>query len=303
MRYTSYAFQVPEEKIVRVITNTDAKNEADDQFAIVHALLSPKFENVGFIAAHYGITRHQDSMQRSYQELETIFEKMGFPSDGLLFHGCERPLASKTELLPSEGASLIIEEAMKDDPRPLYVLFLGPLTDLASAYLQEPRIANRLTAIWIGGGAYPSGSIEYNLSNDIHAANVVFSSTIPVWQVPKNVYEMIPVSFAELEQKVYPHGEIGKYLLDQLNEHAHEEGPRKSIFRSGESWVLGDSPAVGLVLYEHRYEFDWVPAPMIGADMQYVHTGLNRPIRVYRRIDPRLILDDFFAKLALFART
>ena len=303
MRYTSYAFQVPEEKIVRVITNTDAKNEADDQFAIVHALLSPKFENVGFIAAHYGITRHQDSMQRSYQELETIFEKMGIPSNGLLFHGCERPLASKTELLPSEGASLIIEEAMKDDSRPLYVLFLGPLTDLASAYLQEPRIANRLTAIWIGGGAYPSGSIEYNLSNDIHAANVVFSSTIPVWQVPKNVYEMIPVSLAELEQKVYPHGEIGAYLLDQLNEHAHEEGPRKSAFRSGETWVLGDSPAVGLVLYEHRYEFDWVPAPMIGMDMQYVHTGLNRPIRVYRRIDPRLILEDFYSKLALFAST
>jgi inosine-uridine nucleoside N-ribohydrolase len=301
MRYTSYAFQVPEEKIVRVITNTDAKNEADDQFAIVHALLSPKFENVGFIAAHYGITRHQDSMQQSYRELETIFEKMGFPSDGLLFHGCERPLASKTELLPSEGASLIIEEAMKDDSRPLYVLFLGPLTDLASAYLQEPRIANRLTAIWIGGGAYPSGSIEYNLSNDIHAANVVFSSTIPVWQVPKNVYEMIPVSLAELEQKVYPHGEIGAYLLDQLNEHAHEEGPRKSVFRSGETWVLGDSPAVGLVLYEHRYEFDWVPAPLIGMDMQYVHTGLNRPIRVYRRIDPRLILEDFYSKLALFA--
>ncbi|MDD3930229.1 MAG: nucleoside hydrolase [Sphaerochaeta sp.] len=301
MRYTSYAFQVPEEKIVRVITNTDAKNEADDQFAIVHALLSPKFENVGFIAAHYGITRHQDSMQQSYLDLETIFEKMGFPSDGLLFHGCERPLASKTELLPSEGASLIIEEAMKDDSRPLYVLFLGPLTDLASAYLQEPRIANRLTAIWIGGGAYPSGSIEYNLSNDIHAANVVFSSTIPVWQVPKNVYEMIPVSLAELEQKVYPHGEIGAYLLDQLNEHAHEEGPRKSVFRSGETWVLGDSPAVGLVLYEHRYEFDWVPAPLIGMDMQYVHTGLNRPIRVYRRIDPRLILEDFYSKLALFA--
>jgi hypothetical protein len=54
----SYAFEVPQEKVVRVITNTDAKNEADDQFAIVHALLSPKFENVGFIAAHYGVDRH-----------------------------------------------------------------------------------------------------------------------------------------------------------------------------------------------------------------------------------------------------
>ena len=32
-----------EEKRVRVIVNTDAKNEVDDQFAIVHALLSPSF--------------------------------------------------------------------------------------------------------------------------------------------------------------------------------------------------------------------------------------------------------------------
>ena len=53
MRYTDYKFHVPEEKIVRLIVNTDAKNEADDQFAIVQALLSPKFENAGMIAAHY----------------------------------------------------------------------------------------------------------------------------------------------------------------------------------------------------------------------------------------------------------
>ena len=47
MRYTDYKFHVPEEKIVRLIVDTDAKNEADDQFAIVQALLSPKFENGG----------------------------------------------------------------------------------------------------------------------------------------------------------------------------------------------------------------------------------------------------------------
>lgn len=302
MRYTSYNFEVPEEKIVRVITNTDTKNEADDQFAIVHALLSPKLENVGVIAAHYGIKRDSNSMEKSFHEIEVIFDKMGMNKEGLMYHGCERPMESQTEIIKSEGAELIITEALKDDKRPLYVLFLGPLTDLASAYLQEPRIANRLTAIWIGGGAYPNGSTEYNLSNDLHAANVVFSSQIPLWQIPKNVYEMIPVSLAELQRRVYPHGEIGRYLFEQLNEHAQEEIPRKSPFRSGETWVLGDSPAVGLLLYEHQYQFDWIPAPRIGSDMQYIHTGRNRPIRVYKSIDPRLILEDFYAKLELFAQ-
>lgn len=302
MVYDKYTFTVPEEKQVRVITDTDAKNEADDQFAIVQTLLSPKLDNVGMIAAHFGVDRVSDSMARSYAELETIFGKMGFPAEGMLYHGAPHPLHSKTEPVESEGARLIIREAMKEDPRPLFVTFLGPLTDMASALLLEPRIASRLTVIWIGGGAYPSGSIEFNLGNDINAANVVFSSNVPVWQVPKNVYEMMAVSLAELEYRVRPCGAIGAYLCDQLEEHSHEPIPRKSSFRSGETWVLGDNPTVGLLLYEHRYEFDWQPAPLITQDMSYVHTGLNRPIRVYRRIDSRLILEDMFCKLALFAQ-
>lgn len=301
MRYTDYKFQLPEEKIVRVIVDTDAQNEADDQFAVVQALLSPKFENVGFIAAHFGTGRCTDSMERSYRELETIFDKMHMDKS-IIYRGAPHALPDKSTPVMSEGAELIIREAMKEDDRHLYVTFLGPLTDLAAAYLAEPRIAGRLTAIWIGGGRYPNGGPEFNLGNDIHAANVVFASGIELWQVPKDVYEMIPVSLAELEYKVAPHGEIGAYLLEQLNRHAHEDAPRKSAFRTGETWVLGDNPAIGLILYEHRFCYDWVQAPLITGDMTYVQTGLNRPIRVYKSIDSRLILEDMFAKIALFAQ-
>ena len=302
MRYHDYKFDVPEEKIIRVIVDTDAKNEADDQFAVTQALLSPRFENVGFVAAHYGNKRHADSMERSYRELETIFDKMHFDKTGMIFHGAEHALPDKNTPVPSEGAELIIREAMKEDDRPLYGTFLGAITDLASAYLMEPRIKGRLTAIWIGGGAYPDGGAEFNLGNDVNAVNVVFSSGIDIWQVPKNVYEMMPVSLAELEYRVSGCGEIGAYLLEQLNEHAKEDGPRKSAFRTGETWVLGDNPAIGLLLYEHRFEYNWVQAPTITQDMYYVHNPMNPMIRVYRRIDSRLILEDLYAKLALFAQ-
>lgn len=301
MVYNRYQFQVPEEKMVRVITNTDAKNEADDQFAIVQAILSPKFDNKGFIAAHFGTDRCSDSMERSYQELKIIFEKMKLPERDNLYRGATHALSDLTTPVESEGAKLIIREAMSEDKRPLYVLFMGPLTDMASAYLLEPAIANRLTVIWIGGGCYPEGGQEYNLKNDINAANVVYNSPIPVWQVPKNVYERMPVSLAELEYRVRPQGEIGRYLFDQLVEHSHEDIPKKSPFRSGETWVLGDSPAVGLILYEHRFEFEWVQAPYITQGMQYAPARMNRPIRVYKSIDSRLILEDFYCKLALFA--
>ena len=38
----NYEFTCPEQKRIRLIIDTDAKNEADDQFAIVHHLLSEK---------------------------------------------------------------------------------------------------------------------------------------------------------------------------------------------------------------------------------------------------------------------
>ena len=49
----------------RVIIDTDAKNEADDQFAIVHALLSPSLAVRGLIAAHFGTSRSDRSMEES----------------------------------------------------------------------------------------------------------------------------------------------------------------------------------------------------------------------------------------------
>lgn len=302
MVYDQYEFKVPKEKQIRVITNTDAKNEADDQFAIVQTLLSPRFDNVGLIAAHFGSKRCSDSMEQSFREIQLIFDKMNLDKENLIYRGATHALPDASTPVDSEGARLIIREAMSEDTRPLFITFMGPLTDIASAYLIEPKIADRVTIIWIGGGRYPNGGAEFNLGNDIHAANVVFSSTMKVWQVPKNVYEMMPVSLAELEYRVRDAGDIGRYLFDQLVEHSHEEAARKSVFRTGETWVLGDSPAVGLLLYEHRFEFDWIQAPYITSDMQYVHTGLNRPIRVYKNIDSRLILEDFYAKLALFAR-
>ena len=47
-------FTVPRVKQVRVITDTDFFNEADDPFAVAQALLSPKFDNIALVAAHCG---------------------------------------------------------------------------------------------------------------------------------------------------------------------------------------------------------------------------------------------------------
>jgi purine nucleosidase len=67
--------------------------------------------------------------------------------------GAPKALPDEVTPEPSAGSALIIAETLKDDPRPLHVAFLGPLTDMASALLEEPGIAeHNVVVVWIGGG-------------------------------------------------------------------------------------------------------------------------------------------------------
>lgn len=295
--YPPYHITYPPEKLNRVIINTDAKNEADDQYAIVHALLSSSFELHGIIPAHFG-TRVANSMEASHAEVNLLLQLMGWEGRVRVEPGAPHALPDENQPVPSPGAALIIEEAMKPDPRPLHVAFFGPLTDMASALLMEPRIETRnVRVIWIGGGRWPEGGREFNLSNDIHAANVIFRSRLEVWQIPSTVYRLVAVSYTELLEKVYPHGALGRYLVEQLVAWNAAHMDRAVEYRS-----LGDSPAVGAILYPDGGRWNWQPAPEFDAQMHYLHTGRNRPIRVYESYDARFLLEDFFAKLARFAR-
>ena len=96
-------------KKIRVIVDTDAACEADDPFAIVHALLSPKLIVKGVVAEHFNVAH---SMEDSYNEILTIKQAMAvdFPA----FMGQTGPLSEDTYV--SEGVDFIIKEALTDSP-------------------------------------------------------------------------------------------------------------------------------------------------------------------------------------------
>ena len=132
---------LPPNKLSRVIINTDAKNEADDQYAIVQGLLTPSFELHGIIAAHFGSIKSKTSMQDSYDEVMKLLDLMALRGQVRVEKGAEGPITNEQTAADLPGARFIVEQGMKDDPRPLHVAFLGPLTDMASALLIEPQLA------------------------------------------------------------------------------------------------------------------------------------------------------------------
>ena len=208
----------------RVIIDSDAKNEADDQFAIIHALLSPSLDIRGLIAAHFGTSRSDRSMQESRDEIDLLLNLMQLDQQVTVANGAPTGIPDEQTPLVSDGARLIIAEsklAASNDP--LYVAFLGPLTDMASAILLDPDIVDRhIVVIWIGGVGYGGvetyPGVEFNLRNDIAAANVVYDSRITVWQVPSNVYSQVSVGYAELEERIGGSSKLADYLISQMVE-------------------------------------------------------------------------------------
>lgn len=286
-------YYVQEKKMVRVILDTDAACEADDQYAIAHGLMTPRFRIAGIIAEQFGGQSRRPTVEKSYGEILKVMELMG-AEDIPVYRGAEYPLTSENDLPESEGADLIIQEALKEADDKLYVLCQGAITNMAIALKKCPEIADRIVCIWIGGGSYPEGGWEFNLINDYHAANVVFQSRVELWQVPRDCYSRIRVSYAELQAKVMPCGRIGQYLFDEMQELGH-----RADWIPGESWVLGDSPAIGLCMDPGCGHYVEQNAPVVDADCNYVGEVAGRKIRVYQEIDARFILEDFFAKLAI----
>ena len=286
-----YQFTVPEYKKVRVIVSTDAACEADDPFAIAHALLSPKLAVKAVIAEHF---LQPGSMEKSFAAAKHLLTLMG--SDVPVLRGQVAPQDGAL----SEGARCIIAEARKADPRRLFVLLMGATTTMADALRAAPDIADRLTIVTIGGRGYREHHTdfrEFNWGNDPDAINFILRDTrAEVWQIPASGYAHIRVSLATLQQRLAPCGEVGAYLLRQMDEYNHTEG---AAWTAGESWTLGDNPSVAVVIDENAGRSWQENAWLIDEDTHYAQELPDRKIRVYHTINSHFVLEDLFSKLQL----
>ncbi len=143
---------------------------------------------------------------------------------------------------------------------------------------------------------------------DIVSAQYVFNcSKISLWQVPRDVYRQVMVSYSEIQQRIKKAGKLGKYLADLIDEImilADSCG-----LKMGETYIMGDSPLVLLSALQSAFDPDTsssayieTPAPQIDNDGNYILNPERRKIRVYQSIDVRLLMEDFYCKLQMYCR-
>lgn len=303
---------------MRVVIDNEYCGDPDSVVQIAHHLLCRSIE-IPFIVSSAVGTHHPEWTDHCVTDgVEVVRQVAALAGreDVRVVEGSNFPMVDRVTPAVSPAVEALVAEAMRDDTDlPLFVACGGGLTTVASAFLLEPKIADRLTLVWLGGIPYDMRpedlpvDVRYretNVMTDIVSSMVVFNDTeIPLWQMPNGVFSQALMSRSEAYTRVRSQGPLGRYVFDALGRRvdAWSQG-----IKMGETYGLGDQTLVALTALGGPYNADpytstWVER--IRPTLQ--DSGLYGPpqegagaIREYTSIDVRLLFEDFYGKLAEF---
>jgi hypothetical protein len=285
---------------VRAVLDTDTYNEIDDQFALVQAFLSPdRIALEAIYAAPFHNKRSSgpgDGMDMSYDEILRLLDRMGRSPAGFVFKGVRDFVGPAKQARKAEAVDDLIARTRASSPDdPLCVIAIAAISNVASALLAAPDIADKVIVVWLGGHAleWPD-TREFNLRQDVGGAQALLDSGAPLVLIPcMGVTSHLHSTVPEIERWVEPHGEIGKFLAQRFKEYSDDH-----LGWSKEIW---DMAPVGWLINP-----DWAPTVLaptpILTDQATWSVDRRRPPMRYATIvkrDP--LLRDFFSKLELFA--
>ncbi len=292
--------EVPNHKVDAVI-DTDTFNEVDDQFAISYLLASKdKINLTALYAAPFSGTKNvadpKIGMEKSYAEIINILTLAGceeYIND--TFKGSGMYLKDEKTPVISDAAEDLVQRAKKYSPEnPLYVITIGAITNIASALLIDPTIAENIVIVWLGGHAlHFHNTKEFNMEQDIAAARVVFMSNAPLVLLPcMGVVSQFAIPLEELKYHIKGKNKVCDYLCDIVEE----------CFENSEnlcnSRVIWDVTAVAWLLNDDdRFMLSRIiDCPLPDYDYKYNGT-INKKIRYIYCINRDVLATDLFRKI------
>ena len=285
--------------MIDVVLDTDAYNEVDDQFAISYMLKSKEKLNTKAIYAapffNGNSVSPKDGMEKSYNEIFKILSLAGEKFD--VFRGSEKYLDDENTPVISSAAEDLVQRAKNYSPeKPLYVVAIGAITNIASAILLNPDIIENIVVVWLGGhGLHYHNTKEFNMYQDVAAARVVMQSGVPFVQLPcVGVVDKFAVSKQELEFWLKGKNPLADYLA--TNAIAAAEA-----YAKGRAWtrVIWDVTAVGWLLNDSdRFmQSRVIPTPIPTYDNFYATDYNGHPMRYVYSINRDNLMNDLFEKL------
>ncbi|MFD2130869.1 nucleoside hydrolase [Pseudogracilibacillus auburnensis] len=218
-----------------IIIDTDIGTNADDAIAIALAARSPEISIKG-ITTVYGNVKIRAAITNQVLRLAG---KENIP----IYQGIEQPLLREREVFwagfEGEGLQLgdyihkkdkhavqFIIDMIMNNPGEITLVTIGPLTNIATALIIEPKIAENVKEIIMMAGVTRLGvnrlnlePIEHNIKCDPEAASIVFRSGAPITMVGLDVTRQVFISRLEIEKMVTCNTPLANLLSMMMETH------------------------------------------------------------------------------------
>jgi purine nucleosidase len=297
---------------LRVLVDTDANNELDDQHALAYLLFSGGVFDVEGITVN--TTRGGGDIGQQVAEARRVLALCTLEGKVPLKPGADgsftqiRPHLRDASFDGSAAVNFIIERAHAASGSKLVLLPIGKLTNIALALLKDPSIAAKVRIVWLGSN-YPAKG-EYNQENDLDAVRYVLSVDVP-FEIVTVRYgqgtgtDAVRVTRAEIGARMRGKGPraaspvtgrhggafttFGDYSVN-LFEHIRLDGtpPSRALFDMAAAAIL-KNPS-----WARREE---IPVPSLVGESYVPGTDGTRRIVLWTHFDREAILADFFATM------
>lgn len=299
----------------------------DDACAILLALASPELSVEGLSIVHGNC-----SLEQATKNALSVLE-LANASDIPVAVGCELPLVQPSLLAPEthgdtglgyaklpepgtrptvqHGSDFLIEKIMSQ-PGEVTLLAIGPLTNVALAIRQEPRIVNAVKELIIMGGAIRSEGnttalAEFNTYVDPHAAHIVYHAGMPTTLVPLDVTYKCILTPDDVKKMRKVDSPITKFVEDATRFYMefHDE------YQSIQGCVINDPLALALTVAPELCTYQELPVDVdisggismgktIGDFYNYGKKPAN--MKVALGVKPRDFMDLFVERIIKLAQ-
>ena len=227
-----------------IIIDADTANEVDDLYAIVRAIVEPKFNILGLTSAqfHTSPLATDSSVYESQRINESILQLMGQKAIPLPL-GSNVPLRNSAEPASSPASQFIVEMAHKMPVgRKLNVVVLGPCTNIASAILEDPSIIPKLKVHYLGFWHNVETNMydkkEFNSGNDPKAVEILLNTEgLDLTIMTATTSQHLVFTKAEVDANLKNRGGVSDYLINRWETYERwwtKEDPEKK------SWIMWD---------------------------------------------------------------
>ena len=299
----------------RILLDTDANNEVDDQQAIAYLLLSGESFLIEGITVNR--TDNGGDIEAQAEEAERIVKLCGlYPSLKVTrgASGCFKEISEDVMQESFDGidaVNLIIKRASRPEKQKLVLLAIGKLTNVALALKKKPTIADKLKIVWLGSN-YPDPG-EYNLINDQESVNYVLDTKVDleiavVRYFSKSGTGAVRVTPEALEKNIAGKGPwiedgvigrhgglfhyFGDYSINLLNNtHLYGEPPSRALYDMAAAAIIKNSKWSSEVT---------IPAPILEDGNWLNRPNNQRTITIKDNFDKQNIVKDFYKTINQF---